>query len=121
MLNICFKAAMFNSVVHMVLHGIPEINKQMLNDNSNQLHKTSLAKEDTITSDHIALQIELQGRCEPYQYTLDPPAIYFPSKFYQHSTFRKGFRVIFNFDFNSNLLQFTKTAIKNVYFNFKSA
>jgi hypothetical protein len=91
-----FKAALFNSVVHLILHGIPEINKQMLNDHSNQLHKASLAKDDTITSDHIALQIELQGRCEPYQYTLDPPAIYFPSNFYQHSTFRKGFRV--NFD-----------------------
>ena len=44
-------------MVHLVLHGIPEINKQMLNDNENQIHKITLIKEDTITSEHIGSYI----------------------------------------------------------------
>ncbi len=100
-----------------------------MNDKQNQIHKSTLNKEDTITSDHIgklmikflmqtvnfinliALQIELRGKCEQYQYTLDPPAINFPSKFYQHSTFRKGFRVItlYNINFVLNIKHFTNS------------
>jgi hypothetical protein len=38
-------------VLHLVLHGIPEINKQIML--GAQTGKNSLAKEDTVTSDFI--------------------------------------------------------------------
>jgi hypothetical protein len=37
--------------------------------------------------------IELRGECEPFQFTLDPPAIFMPGSNYMHSTCRKAFRV----------------------------
>lgn len=79
-----------------------------------QTGKSSLAKEDTLTSDfigklifkkyffksftqninfYLATVIELRGECEPFQFTLDPPAIFVPGSTYMHSTTRKAFRV----------------------------
>jgi len=80
-----------------------------------QTGKNSLVKEDTLTSDFVgklitknakkydwknylkinvlATVIELRGECEPFQFTLDPPAIFVPGSTYMHSTTRKAFRV----------------------------
>lgn len=59
----------------------------------------------------LALQIELKGKCEPFQFTLDPPAILMPCQFYQNSTFRKGFRVIVPKFSYFSLVPGTKTVI----------
>ena len=45
------KVGSYNSVTHLVLHGIPEINKQLMLDNV--ARKTQLTKEDTNTTDFI--------------------------------------------------------------------
>jgi hypothetical protein len=45
------KVGSYNSVTHLVLHGIPEINKQLMLDNV--AGKTQLTKEDTNTTDFI--------------------------------------------------------------------
>ena len=87
---------MFESVAHLLLHGLPEINKQMLLDASDTIHKTHLNKEDISTSDFLATAIELRGECEAFQFTLDPPAIFVPGPIYMQSTTRKAFRVYFN-------------------------
>lgn len=92
-------------MAHLILHGIPEINKQMMLDTQNLVHKTYLAKEDFNTSDYLSTAIELRGECEPFQFTLDPPAIFVPGPIYMQSTNRKAFRVnkkkssIINFNF----------------------
>ena len=81
------------NVAHLILNGIPEINTQMLLDTNDSIHKASLAKEDTNTVDFVATVVELRGNCEPFEFTLDPPAIYVPGQIYMHSTTRKAFRV----------------------------
>ena len=47
------KVGSFHSVAHMVMHGIPEINKQLMLANANEIHKTSLSKEDMLTTDFV--------------------------------------------------------------------
>ena len=42
---------------------------------------------------YLANVVELRGECEPFQFTLDPPAIFVPGATYMHSTTRKSFRV----------------------------
>ena len=108
------KVGSYSSVTHLVLHGIPEINKQLMLDNV--AGKSLLTKEDTNTTDFVgmlyflrlitflklklkfilsnqATVLELRGECEPFQFTLDPPAIFVPGSTYMHSTTRKAFRV----------------------------
>ncbi|CAF0775579.1 unnamed protein product [Brachionus calyciflorus] len=88
------KVGIFESVAHLILHCIPEINKQMILDSTNSLHKTFLTKEDISTSDFLSSVIELRGECEPFQFTLDPPAIFVPGPVFIQSTIRKAFRLI---------------------------
>ena len=58
------------------------------------LSRTSLTKEDMTISDFVSTVIELKGECEPFKFTLDPPAIYTPGSTYMHTTTRKAFRLI---------------------------
>ena len=43
----------FDSVAHMVLHGIPEINKQLMLNDKEKVCKTSLTKEDMTITDFV--------------------------------------------------------------------
>lgn len=90
------KVGSYNSVAHFVLHGIPDINKQlMIGAAHNQDNrKSALSKEDMSISDFVSTVVELKGECEPFQFTLDPPAIYTPGATYMHTTIRKAFRLI---------------------------
>lgn len=81
-------------MAHLILHGIPEINKQLMLDTTNEIHKSTLTKEDVSTSDYVSKVLELRGECEPFQFTLDPPAIFVPGSTYMQTTTRKAFRVI---------------------------
>lgn len=83
----------YTSVAHFVMHGIPEINKQLIVNKSEDLHKAALTKEDMTITDMVGVVVELKGDCEPFQFTLDPPAIFVPGATYMHSTARKAFRV----------------------------
>lgn len=65
----------------------------MLLDTTHSIHKPYLTKEDLNTSDYLATAIELRGKCEPFQFTLDPSAIYVLGPVYMKSTSRKAFRV----------------------------
>jgi len=87
------KVGSYNSVAHFVMHGIPEINKQILFSKNDEIHKNTLSKEDMSITDMIGVVVELKGECEPFQFTLDPPAIFVPGSTYMHSTARKAFRV----------------------------
>ena len=88
------KVGSYNSVAHFVLHGIPDINKQIMIKSDKDLSRTSLTKEDMTISDFVSTVIELKGECEPFKFTLDPPAIYTPGSTYMHTTTRKAFRLI---------------------------
>ncbi len=101
-------------MAHLVLHGLPEITKQMMNDKTDQLHKSTLNKDDTHVADLTCkfdlvdtnreptkcsccispvLQLEFKGKCEEIKIALDPPAIYVPGFINPLSTMRKSFRV----------------------------
>ena len=56
--------------------------------------KSALSKEAMAIGDFVSTVVELKGECEPFQFTLDPPAIYMPGATYMHTTVRKAFRLI---------------------------
>jgi hypothetical protein len=87
------KVGSYNSVAHFTMHGIPEINKQLILNRNDEIHKVALTKEDMTITDFIGVVVELKGECEPFQFTLDPPAIFVPGATYMHTTARKAFRV----------------------------
>jgi hypothetical protein len=47
------KVAEFNDVAHLILHNIPEINKELINDKHKKITKDVLIKEDTQTVDFV--------------------------------------------------------------------
>jgi len=56
--------------------------------------KSSLTKDDMTVGDFVATVVELKGDCEPFQFTLDPPAVFLPGATAMHTTQRKAFRLI---------------------------
>lgn len=46
----------FNNVAHFVMHGIPEINKQLVLNKGDEIHKTVLSKDDMTIADLIGNQ-----------------------------------------------------------------
>ena len=50
------KVGSYSSVTHLVLHGVPEINKQLMLDNV--VGKQLLTKEDTNTTDFVGRQLK---------------------------------------------------------------
>ncbi len=73
---------------------------------------------------------ELRGECEPFQFTLDPPAIFVPGSTYMHSTTRKSFRVFLllfkfkllfssSFIFCNHYLKLINMSICPISFNWK--
>lgn len=90
------KVGEFSNVAHLILHSIPEINRQLMinKENPDEFRKTYLIKDDIATSDFVSTVMEFRGDCEPFQFTLDPPALYIPGANYLRSTIRKAFRLI---------------------------
>ena len=50
------KVASYNTVAQFLMHGIPEINKQMIINNREEIHKSSLTKEDMTTTDFVGIK-----------------------------------------------------------------
>jgi len=79
--------------------------------------KSSLTKDDMTVSDFVATVVELKGDCEPFQFTLDPPAVFLPGATAMHTTQRKAFRLInmsicpINFNWKQVLKPFSRICI----------
>eukprot|EP00058_Branchiostoma_floridae_P005202 XP_002590690.1 hypothetical protein BRAFLDRAFT_125551 [Branchiostoma floridae] len=106
----------YNSVLHMILHHIPEIphsdedttprdrpptpegkadiHRQKSSDSLGSQSSSKASEDGLRVRDVIALEVELKGTCRTYNVLLDPYAIIVPGQLLMSTPLKKHFRMI---------------------------